>query len=201
MAAAKDPFTVFMEFLWWLLEQNETFCALVPKRNRIKYVDTIDSNGNVTEYANRDPEKDSHQAADYPEVAIEWDEGETHQSCDSNAGKVRPHFRIIVHTGDRRLCWLKGGVYAGLNPVMWSIIEAVNKWESLKTKCSYKGEYFLKWVRMSEHIERMRPPWHLRHWAIMEPKEAKAPPNPQGWALAYQGEVEMWFGSTALPTA
>jgi hypothetical protein len=190
MSAEKDPLTIFMEWLFWLLEQNTNFCAQVAVGNRIKFCDTINSSGDVINAADRDPEKESHQPSDYPEVTVGWREGDTHQFCDSSAGKITPHFRITVKTGDRRFAYLKDGVYTGLCPVMWSIIESLNKWEILKTKACYKGEYFVKSVILFTHIETLN--------AKPEPGTTSVP---RGWTLTWDGEVEMWFGSTALPAA
>ena len=103
----KDPFTQVQQGIWEALEASDDFCAQVVSGNRIKFTE-----------GSRDPEKQSRQSADYPQVSVETDEGITHLYADSAGTDIRKVFRVLMLTGDKRIWWEDSSfVQRGLFPL------------------------------------------------------------------------------------
>jgi hypothetical protein len=191
MPELRDPFTLVYSKLWQMLEASTDFCALVSAGNRIKYIDDLDTDGSVDIAALRNPDKGNLQAGDFPQVAIESDDGITTLARSSDATSVSTRFRVMVLAGDKRLSYLgPAGRYTGLFPVMWSIVRALSTWDTQLTTLNWGTETgFVKLCNLTTHRERLGK-------ALDEKRDVYA--RKDGWTMAWEGEVEMWFSTASL---
>jgi hypothetical protein len=162
-----------------MLWANPYLAAMVPVGNRIDYTDN-----------DRDPTKSSMQAADFPQVSIEASDGVLHLFRTSNGTSVTVKYQVLVLTGDKRLNYLNtaGTSYVGLLPLMWEILRALSTWETHLMSLNWGAETgFVKKCDLTLHKENL------------DDKKQDTPKRKDGWVVAWEGEVEMWFSSLALP--
>ena len=192
MSATKDPFTLCYEKLWFMLESNTDFTNLVAPSNRIKYVDTVEGDGTLVEAASRNLDKSIHKPTGFPQVAIEADEGALHLFRTSNGTSVTTKYRVLILTADKRLCYqLPNGQYAGLFPLVWAILRSLSTWETHLKTLNWGAEIgFVKTCDLTLHKEQIGKNFEEQQGIAS---------RPAGWTMAWEGEVEMWFSSTALP--
>ena len=88
--ATHNPWTAVLDQLWFVLETDAIFAAVVQPGNRIKF-------------DKQNPFKDTKQNADCPEVIIEPVTGQEGQAFTSLAAKTQQHFSIQITTLDLRL--------------------------------------------------------------------------------------------------
>ena len=176
-----DPFTLTYSAIWEILEASEDFCEMVPVKNRIKYVEDGDST-----QPSREPDKRSHQPADYPQVTVIAKGGPTDHYWSSSGSRVGIVFEIWVYTGDKRLCYLKGGKYYGLLPLQWTILRAMMDWKTYTASLSWRGE--------TGFVTHFAPHTRKDSLNIATPAE----PTPSGWYLTLEGKADMHFDSTLL---
>jgi hypothetical protein len=137
--AELDPLTQVFNAQWTLLENSETFKALVPVGNRIKFnQDTV-----------RSPEKREGITADYPEVRIIPMGGLYQLTVSSSHTRFTKRFQVQVATGDRR-------VHLYLYPLEIAIIAALSKWPTVMLPMTWKGHGFFTLFELGEAPEGRR---------------------------------------------
>jgi len=183
--AEKDPLSQVYDAMWALLEASEDFCALVPKPYRIKYVDDATVDPAIPAY--RFPEQSTRKPDEYPQVKIEPGGAPADMYCTSDATRVNERFNIWAITGDRRLYYLQGDIYQGILPLQWAILRAMMGWEDSMKLLSWNGRAcFVTHCSVSDRQMRIGSP---------RLKEQAQPAKDDGWWLAWQGDVHMWFPS------
>ena len=186
--AEHDPLTKCHQALWTVLEASDEFTAIVPYRLRIKYTD--DEGTTPTTTAVRDPEADVRQPDEEAMVAITTAGETTGLRCSSDGTRRTERFQVWIITGDKRYCYTVDGVDKGIFPLRWAILRALADWETTLTALTWNGKVFVHDCRVVQATEQQATP---------RLKDQGAPAKREGWTLAWQGEVEMWFTSGDLP--
>ena len=175
---SKDPLTQLHEALWDLLEADTDFAALVPAKNRIKYVGT-----DALKY----PEAGSRQADGYPQVTIQPASGSVHYlyaSC--AADKLHERFQVMVWTGAKPASYLQGSRYQGLFPVKWCIYKAMRAGLlTIGTSVTLTG--------YEVHVAYMGGGGNETQLGSPRIEGQNAPVKSMGWNLAWQGDFEIWI--------
>lgn len=174
----KDPLTKCYETLWDILEDSADFCTLVREADRIKYTGTA-----------RYPERDARQASEWPQVSIEPTHGPADMYCASDGTRVHSRFRVLVRTGDHRLCYVQGSGYQGLFPVQVAILRAMMQWEDRMKLLTWGGQPFVHHCSVSSRQHGQQNP---------RVDGQQAPVKSGGWTVAWDGELELWFASAGL---
>lgn len=112
-----DPWTVVLDKLWGILEDDHDFDVLVPEGNRIKYTNPEET----------DSEKTEATTADYPEVKIKPTVSQDAFKVSSKSLSCKQSWNITVSTG--RMCVCEGGESqagnVGVFQLIWVILKAL----------------------------------------------------------------------------
>jgi hypothetical protein len=134
-----DPWTQVLNRLWFLLEENADFIAVVPAGNRIKF----------TDIGNQNPIKTSIQNGDTPEVCIMPEQSSERMAFTSRQSGSEQMFQLQITTLDMRLTKTDK---TGINDLRWLI------WKILSTAGDNLGLDFVYKARITTALEHYMDP-------------------------------------------
>jgi hypothetical protein len=164
--AETDPLSQVMDSIWTMLEGRKDFVDLVPPGNRIK-----------SPPAYRDPEKEGHDPADYPEVRIIPIGISAKPYATSSSSQLTLRIEIQISAGDQR--W-----QPKFFPVVWSIYRAMLDWVMVLTALTWNSQPFVTVCQTEE--------------ASIGQSVTELAKNVKGWSAVWAGSVLLTFQSSAL---
>ena len=166
-----NPIQQVHDAFWDMLESRHDFCALVPKRCRVRYDDDINS-GERGEPQERTAKSESDQ----PEVRLVQTGFLPHYSADSTHSNITLTFEIHVSTGRR---WNNK-----LSAIQFAIFRALHDWITHLETLTWRGETF---VRKCDPLQAKDS---------LDNRELNR--QIRGWSCVWAGEVMLWFNISDL---
>lgn len=127
-----DPFTILYDFLWKVLEANETLTSLVRASNRVKFADVLGF-------------KEAIQHGDLPEIVIVPDGNSQDTMGTSGTGELQQSYKIFLSTADKRP--------EQLNQLKWQLYRALETFNANVGRCLFNGRRFVVIGRITSSSE------------------------------------------------
>ena len=160
-----DPITQVYTGIWAMLEGYSSFADTVRPGNRIKYIS-----------GPRAPEKPSHQAADFPQVAVFSLGYRPHPEQTTCSSRLTMLWSIEAAVGDRD--------FSTIGTLDWIIYRALLHWRTYLRPLLWDNQAFVTLFRAKAIDDEIVARRKLR--------------VPDGWSSLWVGECHCHFGTATL---
>lgn len=167
MTNADNPLTRVYDKIWDLFEAIPAFNEFFKDGNKIKFNSATD----------RNPQKQNIATDDLPECMLLTEGMEPNIFDSSSSSKIIQNYSLVVHTGDFRL-------HEYALKINWIAIVALKDWKSTLGALQWRGENFVKVVRIPS--------------VVIGQSEGQRQRGISGWGEIFRISVEMHFKTSNI---